>query len=63
MVAADVVQVLDLVDADDPVFAGECLLNGVELRSFCRQTYSCGHGLVPVRLGTARCSCSKTSCT
>lgn len=38
VVSAKVVQVLDLVETDDPVLTGERLLEGVELRALCRQS-------------------------
>lgn len=38
MVSAKVVQVLDLVDTDDPVLAGECLLHSVEDWAFRGET-------------------------
>lgn len=40
MVTADIVEILDLVDADDPVLAGEGLLHRVKNRSLVRETNS-----------------------
>lgn len=37
MVSAHVVQILDFVDADNPVLAGECLFEDVELWTLCGQ--------------------------
>ena len=63
VVTADVVQVLDLVDANNPVLTGEGLLERVELGdslwgSLVPRTRSCAWPG-----GKRRCSCSRTSCT
>ena len=35
MVPAERVKVLDLVDSDNPVFAGKCFFQGAQLRTLC----------------------------
>jgi hypothetical protein len=38
VIAAKVVEILDLVDPNDPVLAGKGLLDGAELGALCRET-------------------------
>lgn len=38
MISAEIIQILDLIDTNDPVLASESLLNGAELRTLGRET-------------------------